>query len=282
MMKQIGFIGIGLMGGRMAANLLRKGFKVTVWNRTASKYEPLVKLGATPSESPARLAQGTNVVISMLRDDQTVSDIVLGEAMPAARPGTTFIDMSTVTPAMCRRLAEAAAARECYFLDAPVLGSREAAADGQLTVLVGGDASVLDQQRDVLLAMGQRIIHVGPNGASAFFKLANNQFVAVLIAALGESLQLIERAKLDRNAALEMLAGAASRVIGMKQNKIAARDWDTQFALDLMFKDLTQTLIAADEVGAAMPILAITREIYQRARQQGKGALDFAVVADPE
>ncbi len=279
-MKRIGFAGLGLMGARMASNLIRKDYEVAVWNRTRAKYAPLVELGAAAAEDPAALARASNVVVSMLRDDAVVRRVILEEALPEARPGTTFIDMSTITPEMCRRLAAEAEARGCSFLDAPVLGSRDAAASGELTILVGGPASVLAEHRDVLEAMGSKIVHVGPNGASAFFKLANNQLAAVLVASLGESLSIIERAGLDRGLALDVLGATASRVVGLKLAKIAGRDWETHFSLDLMHKDLTQTLLAADEVGAAVPVLAAARETYQRAHQQGKGELDFSVVAD--
>lgn len=163
-----------------------------------------------------------------------------------------------------------------------MLGSRDAAEAGQLTALVGSQVEILEAQRDVISAMSQKIVHVGPNGSSAYLKLACNQLAAVAMAALGESLAIVEKSELDRNAALEILIGTISRVAGMKHPKIAEREWSTHFALDLMFKDLTQTLDAADELGVPMPILAVTRETYQRVRQQGKGGADFSIVAHPD
>lgn len=279
-MKKVGFIGLGIMGSGMAANLVKKGFAVTVWNRDHSKTAQLKELGAAVATGISVLAGEAEVVVSMLRDDAVVRRVLLEQAIPAAKPGTTFIDMSTVTPGMARQLAESAAAHSCNFLDAPVSGSKAAAAGGQLNIMVGGPTEVLEAQRDVLAAMGQNIVHVGPNGASAYLKLANNQLAAVLLGAIGESLALIEKAGLDRTMALEALVGTASRVTQLKQAKIQARDWETQFALDLMHKDLTQTLQAADELAIPMPILAVTRESYQRARQKGKGSLDFSVVTE--
>jgi 3-hydroxyisobutyrate dehydrogenase len=264
----------------MAANLVKKGYAVTVWNRDQSKTAPLAELGASVAPGIAALAQEVEVVVSMLRDDAVVRRLLLEQAIPNAKAGTTFIDMSTVTPGMARQLAEAAAANGCGFLDAPVSGSKAEAAGGQLNIMVGGSAEVLEAQRDILAAMGQNIVHVGPNGASAFLKLANNQLAAVMLAAMGESLALIEKAGIDRTMALEALVGTVSRVAQLKQAKIQAQDWETQFALDLMHKDLTQTLQAADELGLPMPILAVARESYQRARQNGKGALDFAVITE--
>lgn len=278
-MKKVGFLGIGIMGRGMAANLLKKGFTVSVWNRDPLKCEPLVKMGATMAPNIAALSQSSEVVISMLRDDEVVRTVLLEQALPAAHSGTTFIDMSTVTPRMSRQLAEAAAKMHVHFLDAPVLGSKDAAEAGQLTALVGGSVEILERQRDLLSAMCQKIVHVGPNGSSAYLKLACNQLVAVIMAAMGESLALVEKAGLDRQAALDVLVATVSRVAGMKHPKIAEREWSTHFALDLMFKDLTQTLEAADELQIPMPVLAITRETYQRARRQGKGSFDFSIIA---
>jgi 3-hydroxyisobutyrate dehydrogenase len=280
-MKKIGFIGLGIMGGGMAANLVKKGYELTVWNRDRKKTGPLVALGAKVADSPATLAAEVEVVVSMLRDDQVVRQLILEEALPAAHPGTTFIDLSTITPGMCRLLEQHASEQGCHFLDAPVTGSKAAAAAGQLNIMVGGSAAVLEAQRDVLEAMSQKITHVGPNGSSAFLKLANNQLAAVMMAALGESLSIIEQTEVDRNLALEIFIGTFARVGGLKLDKIKEKDWSTEFALDLMFKDMTQALQAADEVGVPVPVLGVARESLQRVRQSGKGSLDFSVVADP-
>ena len=211
-----------------------------------------------------------------------VREVVLEQMLPNAKPGTTFIDMSTVTPAMSRNLAQAARSRGCHFLDAPVMGSKEAAENGQLTILVGGPAETLEAQQDVLNAMGQKIVHVGPNGSSAFLKLACNQFVAGIIAGVGEGLALAKKGGVDRQTAVDVFMGTMARVAVLKHPKIADRDWATHFALDLMFKDLVQTQQAADEVQLPMPVLAAVTDTFERVRRQGMGELDFSVVADPE
>ncbi len=283
-MKKVGFVGLGIMGTGMAGQLLQKGFEVTVWNRDKTKAGPLVEQGARLAASPAELAAEVEVVLSMLRDDAVVREVLLGAEglIAAARPGTYFVDMSTVTPAMARELAAAAKAKGCPFLDAPVLGSKGAAASGGLSILVGGEATDLEAVREVLAAMGQTITHVGPNGTSAVLKLANNQVGAVVLAALGESLALCETSELtmSREAVLDILVGTAGRVSSMKKPKIAERNWETEFALELMHKDLTQTLQAANELNVPMPVLASAREVFQRARHDGKGQLDFSAIAD--
>ena len=280
-MKRVGVVGVGIMGAGMASSLLRNGFPVTVWNRSQEKCMPLVEQGATLALDVASLAANSDVVVSVLRDDQVVREIVLDQILPNARPGTTLIDASTVTPAMSRETAQKAEERGCTLLDAPVMGSKEAAHNGQLTFLVGGSAETLEAQQDVLSAMGQKIVHIGPNGSSAFLKLACNQFVAGIIAAIGEGLTLAQKGGVDRQTAVEIFTSTMTRVAGLKHSKIANRDWSTHFALDLMFKDLVQTQQAAAEAGLSLPVLAAVTDTYEKVRRQGKGELDFSVVADP-
>jgi 3-hydroxyisobutyrate dehydrogenase len=280
-MKRIGFVGLGIMGSGMAASLLGKGYPLTVWNRTRSRCAPLVEKGATEAPDLASVAAASQLIISMLRDDAVVRRVVKEGLLPHAAPGTTLIDMSTVTPRMCRELAAAAGSQGCQLLDAPVMGSKEAAAGGQLIIMVGGDAQILEAHFDVLSAMGQKVIHVGPNGSSAFLKLACNQLVAGVMAAIGEGLELAARGGVDRQTAVDTFVATLARVAGLKHAKIAERDWSTHFALELMLKDLNQALEAADDVRLPMPVLAAVREAYQRVNEQGKGELDFSVVADP-
>ena len=279
-MKKVGFIGLGLMGSGMAGRLIEHGYELTVWNRDKSKAQPLVEKGAKLAASPAELASQVEVVITMVKDDAAVRKILLGEkgAIAAAKPGTTFIDMSTVTPAMGRELADVCKEKGFPFLDAPVTGSKGVAASGQLGILVGGEAATLETVRPVLQAMGQSITHVGPNGSSAILKLANNQLTGVLMAALGESLALCQAAGLDREMCIETLVGTDSRVTGMKKPNILNRDFSTDFALEMIHKDLTQTLQAANELTLPMPLLATAREIYQQARRDGKGEQDFSII----
>ena len=280
-MKRIGVAGIGIMGAGMASSLLRNGFRVTLWNRSRAKCDPLVDLGATVASSPESLASESDVVVSVLRDDFVVREVLIDQMLPGVKSGTTFIDMSTVTPGLARRAASACESRGCNFLDAPVMGSKEAAAAGELTILVGGSSETLEAQRDVLSALGQRIIHVGPNGSSAYLKLACNQLVAGVMAAIGEGIALARQGDVDRTTAVEMFTSTLSRVAGMKHPKIANQDWSTHFALDLMLKDLRQAQEAASESQLGMPVLSAVAEVYRQLQGQGRGALDFSVVTDP-
>jgi 3-hydroxyisobutyrate dehydrogenase len=279
--KRIGFIGLGIMGGGMAGQLLSKGFGLTVWNRDPSKAADLIARGARAASSPAGVAEGADAVVLMVRDDAAVRQIVFGPAgvLNAARPGTALINMSTTTPTLAGELKAATAEKGCPFLDAPVTGSKAAASSGQLGILVGGSAEDLEGQRDVLSAMGN-VTHVGPVGSSAALKLANNALAATIIATIGEAMTLGTRAGLSREVLMEAFSGTAARVCGLKKSKIVNREWSTDFALELMCKDLCQTLETAKGTGTTLPLISAVSEAYERANKAGKGQQDFAVVAD--
>lgn len=282
-MKRVGIIGTGIMGGGMAEQLLRQGYPVVVWNRNAAKIKPLIALGAAGAASPAELAAQADVVIVVVRDDAAVREVVLGPAgaLSKARPGTTFINSSTVTPGLVQEVAAAVEARGCAFFDAPLTGSKVAAASGKLGFIVSGRPEVIEAQADLLNALGQSVLNLGALGNSAIFKLANNQLAATIIRAMGESLALCEAAGLERATVVEALAGTAQRVCGLKKDKIIQRDWSTDFALDLMLKDLNQALTTAEAAKVAMPLIASSREIYRNAVGSGMGALDFAAITEP-
>jgi 3-hydroxyisobutyrate dehydrogenase len=266
----------------MAEQLLRKGFPVAVWNRSTEKTLPLVKLGATVAASPAELAMQVDTVLIVVRDDAAVREVVLGPegALSKARLGTTFINSSTVTPALVREVGAAIEARGCTFLDAPVTGSKAAAASGKLGFLVSGRPEVIESQLDVLTALGQTITKFGALGESAVFKLANNQLAAILTRAFGESLALTEAAGLKREVVVDALVTTVTRVCGLKKDKLLNRDWSTDFALELMCKDLDQALETAQELSVPTPLVAATREVYRQAAHTGMGGLDFSAVVD--
>lgn len=281
-MKRVGVIGTGIMGGGMAEQLLRKGYPVVVWNRNAAKTQPLIAQGAKRAASPAELGAQSDVIFVVVRDDTAVREVILGRGgtLSKARPGTTFINSSTVTPVLVREVGAAIEARGCSFFDAPVTGSKAAAASGKLGFIVSGRPEVIEAQMDVLNALGQSVLNLGALGNSAVFKLANNQLAATIIRAIGESLALCESAGLKRETVMEALAGTAQRVCGLKKDKIIQRDWSTDFALDLMLKDLNQAIETAALLKVPNPLIAASRDIYQKANDSGMGALDFAVVAE--
>jgi 3-hydroxyisobutyrate dehydrogenase len=284
-MQNIAVLGLGIMGGGMARNLLKAGFPLTVYNRTRAKAEPLAALGATVADSPRAAAAGADIVLAMVGDDQASRAIWLGAdgALGAAQPGAVLVECSTLSLDWVRELAGRCAELGLDFLDAPVTGSKDAAEAGELKLMLGGETAALERARPVLDAISTQVTHFGPSGAGALIKLINNLMVATQIAALAEGLNLAERGGLDMAQVVPFLinAGPASPVVKAKAARIAAHDYaDTQFALRWMHKDATYAMRAADELGAPMPTLAAARELYRVARNLGLDDQDFAAVAE--
>lgn len=284
-MLNVALLGLGIMGGGMAGNLLKAGFPLAVYNRTRAKAAPLAAAGARVAETPRAAAEGADVVIAMVGDDAASRAIWLGAdgALAGMPAGAVVVECSTLSLEWVRELAGLAGERGLAFLDSPVTGSKDAAAAGELRLLVGGDAAALERARPALEAISQRIFHFGPVGAGATVKLVNNLMGAVQVAVLGEGLLLAERAGLDMEQVVPFIINAApgSPIVKGKAARIAARDYDdTQFALKWMHKDATYALRAADELGVPMPTLAVAREMYRAARSLGLGDADFAAVAE--
>jgi 3-hydroxyisobutyrate dehydrogenase len=271
------------MGNGMALNLLKAGFPLTVYNRTRSKADSLAAKGAQAAGTPREAARDADVVLSMVGDDTASRAIWLGEdgALAGAKPGAILIESSTLSLEWVRELARLAQASDLAFLDSPVAGSKDAAEAGQLGLLIGGDAAVLERARPVLEAISSRMAHFGPTGSGATMKLINNLMGCVQTAVLGEGLALAERAGLDMAQVVTFLSNAApaSPIVKSKITRMADHHYDdTQFALKWMHKDATYALRAADEHGVPMPTLATAREIYRIARNMGLDDADFAAV----
>lgn len=281
-MKTVGMIGTGIMGGGMAKRLLSKGFAVVVYNRTTDKTKPLTELGATLGNTPADVGAQCDTVILCVRDDASLKEVMLSPegALARVRPGTTFINTSTVTPGAVTTVAEAVEAKGCTMLDVPLAGSRAAAEAGALVLLVSGAREIVDLQRDIFDTIGQTFTYFGPLGRSAVFKLANNQFAATILKAIGESIALCEAAGLDRASVVEALAQTASRVCGLKKDKLIKRDWSTDFALELMYKDLAQARETAQSLQVEMPLLDTIARMYGEAAEKDVGQMDFAAITE--
>jgi len=279
----IAFIGLGTMGLPMAANLLRKGYPVTVYNRTPDKAAELLKLGAAAAASPAEAARATDVVVTMVSDDAAAEAVYYGDGgvLAGLRPGMTAIDCSTISPDLARRLAADVAARSGRFLDAPVTGSKPAAIDGTLLFMVGGDARTLDDCRDILLAMGREAIHVGPSGSGATAKLAHNTIVGINAAGLIEGMSIAAKAGIDAASFLRIVqgGGAASKQAELKGRKIVDGDYSVQFSLALMLKDLRLSSVLTDGLGVPTPMLEAAKSLFQTGQAAGYGELDLAALA---
>lgn len=283
-MHTIAFLGLGVMGSGMAARLIGAGFHVNAWNRTAARAEPLQRQGATLAASPSAAAAGADVIVAMVADDAASREVWLGRngAMASAGPGTIAIECSTVSPGWIVELAREAAARQCLLLDAPVLGSRPQARDGQLVFLAGGDAAVLERVRPMLECMSRAIVHLGPVGSGARMKLVNNFMAGVQAATLAEALAMIEGVGLDRDAAFSVLANGApgSPLVKTVGPRMVARDYDVNFALALMRKDLSYAIEEAATHGVTLSIAAAARGLYDRAMEAGLGDVDFSAVVE--
>jgi 3-hydroxyisobutyrate dehydrogenase len=285
MTQQIALLGTGIMGAGIGQNVLKKGYALRVYNRTADKAQPLVDAGATLAASPREAAQGADVVISMIGDDNASRAMWTGDdgALAGVAAGTVLVECSTLTPDWVRELAELAAAKGCSLLDSPVTGSKPAAEAGELGLLIGGDQATLEKVRPVLEAFSNRIMYFGPVGSGETMKLINNLLGAVQVASISEALLLAERTGLDMQQVTTMLINGApaSPIVKTKIDRIIARDYDeTHFALRWMFKDASYGLHIAEGLGQPMPVLAAARAIYERAVERGFGDSDFAAVAE--
>lgn len=280
-MQQVALLGLGIMGSGMAGNLLKKGFPLTVYNRTRAKAEPFATEGARIADSPAEAAEGADVILSMVGDDNASRAVWLGEhgALSRAKTGAVAIECSTLTTDWIRELAQLAAERGCKFLDVPVTGSKAAAADGKLTLLVGGGAETLEAVRPVLEAFGSTIAHLGPIGAGATYKLINNMMAAVQLAALAEGLALAERVGLNLEALVPLINNGAinsNMVKGKLPRMIEQRYDNPDFMLKWLEKDVRYALELGEASHAPLKTVQAALEIIRAARDKDLGELDMA------
>ncbi|MCX7557095.1 3-hydroxyisobutyrate dehydrogenase [Xanthomonadaceae bacterium JHOS43] len=285
----IAFIGLGHMGGPMAANLVKAGYPVSVFDLVPSALEAAVAAGAVSAASAVDAVKGAQVVITMLPASRHVEGVYLGDngILGAIAPGALVIDSSTIAPATARKVAEAAAARGLAMIDAPVSGGTAGAAAGTLTFIVGGDADALERARPVLSAMGKNIFHMGAAGAGQVAKLCNNMALGVIMAATGEAIALGVSHGLDATALSQMMAVSTSRSWatevcnpwpGVLENAPASRGYSGGFGNDLMLKDLGLAAEAAMGVGASIPLGELARNLYAMNSRAGRGGLDFSSV----
>jgi len=241
MIKKIAYLGLGTMGAGMASNLLKAGYKLTVWNRSAEKCKPFARKGARLAESPADAIRDTDLVIYMLSNDQAVEEVVFGAngILSGIKEGQIAMDMSTVLPATSLREQEAYSKRGVDFLDAPVFGSKNESAEAKLWIMAAGNKAIFEKVKPVLTKLGQTVHYFGKNGNATAMKLVGNLIVALELEALSEGLVLARKAGLDLTTVMEVVKVADFRsplLVSNGQN-ILKRDFSTSFALKLMLKD---------------------------------------------
>lgn len=273
-MSRVAFLGLGRMGAPMARRLAEAGHELTVYNRTAERMDGFER----PARSPADAVGGADVVITMLADPDAVRDVIFASGMgKAMRPDAVFVDMSTVGVRVARRIAESL---ERATLDAPVGGGVAQAVSGELTVLVGGEASALDRVRDVLAVFGE-IVHCGGVGAGQAAKLAFNTVLAVAMAGVGEAVTLGERLGLPTPVVLDVLSrGGASPLVARKAPMIESGDYTASFALSLMRKDVALAIEAARDAEAWLPVAGVVGELFARAERDGLGDGDYSQITE--
>jgi len=278
MTATIGFIGLGVMGAPMARNLLGAGHEVVAWNRSPEPLAALVEVGARAAEGPAAVAAEADVLITILKDDPVVREVLGGPdgAIAAAPAGSLVIDMSTVSPALARELAEEARARGVAFLDAPVSGGDVGARDGTLSIMVGGEAADVDRARPVFEILGSRVTHVGASGAGQVAKACNQVLVAVIFAGLSESLVLGSKLGVDPARVLDAVGGgmAGNRIMEVRRDNFLDHDFAPGFKVDLHHKDLEIALGASAEVDAPLPLTAEVQQMFRQLRAAGHGEED--------
>lgn len=279
---RIGFLGLGTMGAPMAANLLKAGFPLTVWNRTATKTAPLLNLGAKPGKGPAQVAAEADIIITMVSTPADVEELVLKPdgVRDGIRSGSILVDMSTVSPATSRKLAGAVATKRAEFCDAPVVGSKGPATEGQLVILAGGLPTTLDRVRPLFSAMGKTTIHAGGVGAGSALKLATNLMLAHLVSGFAEALLLVQRSGLDPKKFLEVLEASTfkSPWYQTKGAGMIKREFASHFAMKHMHKDLRLMREQASDTGTAIPITLAIEQLYEAAQKTGRSELDYSAI----
>jgi 3-hydroxyisobutyrate dehydrogenase len=281
-MQRIGFIGLGLMGHPMAANVAKAGYPLTVYNRTPAKAEGLIAAGARVAGSPSEVAEASQVVITMLTDAAAVEAVLSGPTglLAGGQPGSVLIDMSTVAPEQSRRIAAGLAAQGWMMLDAPVFGSTGPATEGTLGILVGGDEGIFEAQRGLLETMGKHVFYFGPQGSGATAKLAFNLMVAAQVASLAEAMVLAAKGGLDLALMAKAICASpvASMLVQRKVGSMVANDFPAAFPLRHMHKDLGLMVGTSHAIGAPMPATASIHQLYTAARARGLGEEDFAAI----
>ncbi len=279
---RVGFIGLGAMGSRMAANLQKSGSRLTVFNRTRDKAESLLAKGATWGTTPAAVAEQAEVLFTMLAHPAAVEEAALGQNgfLYRLQPHALWVDCSTVNPSFSREMASLAQKRKQRFLDAPVAGSREPAARGELVFFVGGDPADLEACRLLLQTMGSKIVHVGGHGMGSALKMVNNLLLASSMAAFAEGLVLGQALGISQQNLLDFLLGTAlvAPYLAGKRAKIEHGDYAAEFPLQWMQKDLHLAAVSAQEAAVALPLANAAKEIYQLAARHGGAQQDFSAI----
>ena len=281
-MTTVGFVGLGIMGGPMAANLVKAGFDVIGYNRSPEPVQRLVEQGGRGAGSLAEAVRDVDVVVTMVPDSPDVEAVALGEdgIYAHAKRGTLHLDMSSIRPDVARKVGEAGRQRGLRVLDAPVSGGEQGAIDASLSIMVGGDPNDFADARPVLEAVGKTIVHVGPVGSGQTVKAANQLVVAGTIELVAEAIVFLEAYGVDTEAAVKVLAGglAGNAILDRKAANMLRRDFTPGFRIELHHKDLGIVTSAAREAGVVIPLGAVVAQLVASLRARGDGGLDHSAL----
>ena len=284
--RKIGLIGLGLMGRPMGMNLLKAGHSLTVWNRTPERAAELVAAGAKLVKTPREAAEASDVLLTMVSDPPALESVLWGHegkndgALGGLKAGSVYIDSSTVSPALVKKIAEACRERGVKFLDAPVTGGDWGAREGNLVFMIGGEEEALKEVEPILSVIGKKWFHLGRNGAGQTIKLAMNAILALQVGAMAEALALVQRAGLNGEQLVEVMQASMARsgVLDVKSPLMLKGDYKPSFPLRLMHKDLGLALDLANQLGVALPATAAAREVYNYVKGEAKEDVDYSAV----
>ena len=282
MKTSVGLIGLGLMGRPIGANLLKKGFALTVWNRTASRAQDLVSQGAKVAATPKEAATASDVLIMIVSDPPAVEQVLWGKegVFSGLRRGSVLVDSSTVSPELARRSAAASTERGIEYLDAPVTGGTWGAEKGELVMMVGGAAETLKRVEPVFAAIAKRWFHLGPAGAGQTVKLAMNLLLALEVEAFAEALALTQAGGVPGERLVEVMQASMGRapVLDVKAPLLLERKYPPSFPLRLMHKDVALALDLAKQLGVSLPAGSAAREVYAKILNSAREDVDYAAI----
>jgi 2-hydroxy-3-oxopropionate reductase len=280
--KAVGFVGLGIMGAFMAGNLLEAGHELVVHNRTRTKAERLAQRGARVAASPREVAEGSDVIITMLPGPPQVEEVVAGEGglLEGASEGSLIIDMSTSSPILARELARAARNKAVGMLDAPVSGGDVGARDGTLSIMVGGEEEDFERARPLFRVMGETVVHVGGTGAGQVVKACNQIVVALVIEAVAEALVLGSKAGVAPDRVMEVFSGgpASNKVLEVKGEKFLSHEFTPGGKVEYHRKDLGIALEAGREYGVTLPVAAFVDQMFGVLEAKGRGGWDHSAL----
>src|SRR5438309_4542978 len=280
----IGFIGLGIMGSRMASNLQKQRHSLVLFNRTRAKAEPLLGPCGTFSDSPAKLAEQVDVLFTMLANPDAVEQAAVGPDgfLNRLRPNALWVDCSSVNPSFSRKMGAEAARREIHFVDAPVTGSAVPAAEAKLTFWVGAAPDDLETIRALLLCMGNKIVHTGGQGTGTSMKMVINLLLGTGMAAFAEAMALGEGLGLSSKMLFDSLLGtpAVAPFLALKREKLESGNYEAEFPLRWMQKDMHLASVSGYESGVAIPLTNVTKEIYRFAMRGGHDTEDFSAICE--